>query len=69
VLVCEVDPDGGAIGRTRWQAPDIDGTVVLEAAAAVPGEIVRARMVAADTYDLRGVVVRGEIVDSAGPSH
>jgi ribosomal protein S12 methylthiotransferase len=69
VLVCEVDAEGGSVGRTRWQAPDIDGTVVLGAGAAVPGEIVRARMVAADTYDLRGIVVGNEIVDSAGPSH
>jgi ribosomal protein S12 methylthiotransferase len=72
VLVCEVDPDGGAIGRTRWQAPDIDGTVVLEAVAAVPGEIIRARMVAAETYDLHGVMVgkeMHEIVDSAESSH
>ena len=52
VLVDEVDAEG-AIGRSSWDAPDIDGCVFLNGAAGIkPGDLVRARVVAADEYDL-----------------
>jgi ribosomal protein S12 methylthiotransferase len=43
-------------GRTPWQAPEIDGMVVLRGAAE-PGEFVRARVKQALTYDLVAEVV------------
>src|SRR5207247_51292 len=43
------------VGRTRTQAPEIDGVVRLVGEAA-PGTIVRAVVTGADTYDLRGQV-------------
>jgi ribosomal protein S12 methylthiotransferase len=52
------------VGRTRAQAPEIDGVVVLSGDAA-PGEVVRARITGSDTYDLRGVVLPNAIDTSA----
>jgi ribosomal protein S12 methylthiotransferase len=61
VLVESSNPDGGTTGRTREQAPAIDGVVRLTGRLAdgtlpTPGEIVRARVTGADTYDLRAAV-------------
>ncbi len=69
VLVCEVDERGRVLGRTRGQAPDIDGTIVLERADVAPGDLVQVRIVEAGTYDLRGMVLGGDhVVDSAAAS-
>jgi ribosomal protein S12 methylthiotransferase len=52
VIVDEVDADGG-VGRSEWDAPEIDGSVLLSGAAgAKPGDIVRAQVTRADEYDL-----------------
>jgi ribosomal protein S12 methylthiotransferase len=52
VLVDEVD-DEGAIGRSKWDAPEIDGSVFLNGATGVkPGDLVRATVTNADDYDL-----------------
>jgi ribosomal protein S12 methylthiotransferase len=52
VLIDEVDEDG-AIGRTRWDAPEIDGSVFLNGETALkPGEIVEAQITEADETDL-----------------
>jgi ribosomal protein S12 methylthiotransferase len=68
-LVCRVDERARVLGRTRGQAPDIDGTIVLEGAEPAPGDLVQARIVEAGTYDLRGVVLGGDhTVDSAATS-
>jgi ribosomal protein S12 methylthiotransferase len=45
------------VGRTAAQAPEIDGVVRLGGAPAAPGDLVRARLIGARTYDLDGVVV------------
>ncbi|MGB0682076.1 MAG: 30S ribosomal protein S12 methylthiotransferase RimO [Magnetovibrionaceae bacterium] len=52
ILIDEVDEEG-AIGRSQWDAPEIDGAVYLngESELAV-GEIVRGRVVEADETDL-----------------
>ncbi|HRO50446.1 MAG TPA: 30S ribosomal protein S12 methylthiotransferase RimO, partial [Hyphomicrobium sp.] len=56
VIVDEVDPDG-AVGRSKWDAPEIDGSVFLESARPLnPGDIVRARVTDADDYDLFATV-------------
>ena len=52
VIVDEVDHDG-AIGRSRYDAPEIDGAVYLNGEVGLaPGDIVRARVPAADDVDL-----------------
>lgn len=52
VLIDEVDEDG-AIGRSKADAPEIDGAVYLnEATHLQPGQIVRATVTEADDYDL-----------------
>jgi ribosomal protein S12 methylthiotransferase len=59
VLVDEVSQDG-AIGRSSADAPEIDGLVYLEDATELqPGELVRAKITAADEYDLYGSLLRG----------
>ncbi|HEU0060923.1 MAG TPA: 30S ribosomal protein S12 methylthiotransferase RimO [Hyphomicrobiaceae bacterium] len=52
VIVDEVDEEG-AIGRSKWDAPEIDGSVFLNGAKDLAqGDIVRARIVASDAYDV-----------------
>ena len=40
------------IGRTAFQAPEIDGFTYVKAPGAVPGTIVPCRITGADVYDL-----------------
>lgn len=52
VLIDEVDEDG-AIGRSKWDAPEIDGQVFLSNADALRvGDMARVRVTHADEYDL-----------------
>jgi ribosomal protein S12 methylthiotransferase len=52
VLIDEADGEG-AIGRSAWDAPEIDGSVFLNGEAGLTaGDLVRARVVHADAYDL-----------------
>ena len=45
-------------GRTRFQAPDIDGCVYIADGRANPGDIVPVRITQAHTYDLVGEIIR-----------
>jgi ribosomal protein S12 methylthiotransferase len=52
VIVDEVDEEG-AVGRSQWDAPEIDGSVFLNGETVVkPGDMVEARVTHADEYDL-----------------
>ncbi|WP_417360864.1 30S ribosomal protein S12 methylthiotransferase RimO [Gallaecimonas pentaromativorans] len=54
VLIDEVDEEG-AIGRTKGDAPEIDGVVYLNGESSVkPGDIVKVNIDNADEYDLWG---------------
>jgi ribosomal protein S12 methylthiotransferase len=54
VIIDEVDEEG-AVGRSAWDAPDIDGSVFLdEAQGLTPGDIVRVVVEEAEDYDLWG---------------
>lgn len=56
VIVDEVDEDG-AIGRSKWDAPEIDGTVFLnEVTDVTPGDILSVEVEHADAYDLWGSI-------------
>jgi len=48
------DPDGEAVGRIPYQAPDVDGQTFVTGRAARRGTLVRARIVAATGFDLHG---------------
>jgi ribosomal protein S12 methylthiotransferase len=53
VLMCDTDEQGRVWGRTRGQAPDIDGVVYFpQQSQAASGEIVPVRIVGAAGYDL-----------------
>jgi ribosomal protein S12 methylthiotransferase len=57
VIIDEVD-DEGPIGRTIWDAPEVDGAVELHGIKrAKPGDIVRARIIEAGDYDLVGEAI------------
>ena len=63
VIIDEVREDG-AVGRSQWDAPEIDGSVFLARGPDLkPGDIVKARVTHADAYDLWASV--GECVQSA----
>ena len=58
VLIDEVDDEGGASGRSKYDAPEIDGMVHLRDAGGLkPGDIVSVRIEDADEADLFGVPV------------
>lgn len=58
VLIDAVDDEGGASGRSKYDAPEIDGEVHLRDAGGVSvGDIVRVRVEEADEADLFGVPV------------
>lgn len=56
---------GTLVGRSRDQAPEIDGVVLLRGDAA-PGSLVLAKVTDADTYDLHGEIVPSDAVDTVG---
>jgi ribosomal protein S12 methylthiotransferase len=58
VIIDEVNAEG-AIGRSKWDAPEIDGCVYLDGATGLAvGEMVTAHIIAGDAYDLWGEVGR-----------
>ncbi len=55
VMVDDIDEEGAYIGRTAYDAPEIDNTVIFRADAPLkPGEMVRVRITDAFDYDLVG---------------
>ncbi|WCT72283.1 30S ribosomal protein S12 methylthiotransferase RimO [Sphingomonas naphthae] len=58
VIIDEADEDGGATGRSKADAPEIDGQVFLRDAPGLkPGDFVRVEIEDADEHDLYGVPV------------
>ena len=56
VLIDEVDEDG-ASARSVWDAPEIDGSVLIEEAGDLqPGDLARVTIVDSDDYDLWGEI-------------
>ena len=55
VIVDSTDEDGSCIGRTRFDAPEIDDSVIFKPKKAhIPGDIVNVRITDAFDYDLIG---------------
>ena len=51
-MVDEID-DGGAVARSHWDAPEIDGNVYVRGKTGLkPGDRLRVVVEAADDYDL-----------------
>ena len=58
VIIDAADEDGGATGRSKADAPEIDGEVHLrDAYGLTPGDVVRVEIEDADEHDLFGVMV------------
>jgi len=58
VLIDAVDDEGGASGRSKYDAPEIDGEVHLRDAGGVAvGDIIRVRIEESDEADLFGVPI------------
>jgi ribosomal protein S12 methylthiotransferase len=57
VLVDDVQPEmGRAVGRSQWDAPEIDGSVIIHEADGIkPGDMVSVTVTDSDEYDLFGV--------------
>ena len=56
VIVDEIDEDGSYIGRTKYDAPEIDNSVIFTSTdKLVPGDIVRVMIRDAFDYDLVGI--------------
>ena len=61
VLIDDVDDEGGAVGRTYADAPEIDGQVHLKGAEGLsPGDMVMAHIDDSDDYDLYATVIHNE---------
>jgi len=62
VLVDDVRPaEGRAIARSKWDAPDIDGQVIVDKAQGIkPGDKVTVTVTGSDEYDLFAVPVSAE---------
>jgi len=58
VLVDGVETDENLLtGRTKTQAPEVDGVVILDDIEALPGDIVSVRIAGSTDYDLIGVPI------------
>jgi ribosomal protein S12 methylthiotransferase len=53
ILIDQVLPEGGAIGRTQAFAPEIDGVVYLDQYRGKPGQFTKGLIVSSGKYDLK----------------
>jgi ribosomal protein S12 methylthiotransferase len=61
-LIDEIRPSGLLVGRTQWDAPEVDNQVLVQPTAtqagqALPGEFVSVKVTGCTPYDLKGVLV------------
>ncbi len=68
VLVDDVQPEmGRAVGRSKWDAPEIDGAVIIHEAEGIKvGDMVSVTVTDSDEYDLFGVPAAVAAQDAAG---
>ena len=52
VLLCEEGPDGSVYARAGFQAPEVDGQVVVDGCRTEIGGFIDVRYERADSYDL-----------------
>lgn len=58
VLIDMVNPYGVLMGRTQWDAPEIDNTVQVKGSGVMPGEIVPVKITQVTPYDLKGILAK-----------
>ena len=60
VLVDEIRPSGLVVGRTQWDAPEVDNQVLVQrnTDGVIPGELVTVFVEQVTPYDLKGRIVR-----------
>jgi ribosomal protein S12 methylthiotransferase len=60
VLVDDVEPEGNkAIARSKWDAPEIDGQVIVSNADGIkPGDMIDVLVTDSDEYDLFATPVK-----------
>lgn len=57
IIVDGIDSEDTLLtGRTKYQAPEIDGTVILDSLDAAPGSIIQVKIVGSTDYDLIGQI-------------
>jgi ribosomal protein S12 methylthiotransferase len=61
VLLQEIDTDGKRVGRARYQAPEVDGQVIVENCSGNIGEYEDVVIQRSDAYDLYGIPAGGGI--------
>jgi ribosomal protein S12 methylthiotransferase len=68
VLVDDVQPEmGRAVGRSKWDAPEIDGAVIIHEAEGIKvGDMVSVTVTDSDEYDLFGVPAAVAAQDAQG---
>ena len=58
VLIDYVDDEGNAVGRSKYEAPDIDGVITIANTRGIkPGDMVRARITASSEHDLEAELI------------
>ncbi len=57
------------VGRTQWDAPGIDNTVLIRGVGLRPGEIVQVNITKATAYDLEGICATHATAQSAQPAY
>ena len=61
VIIDELRPSGLAVGRTQWDAPEVDNQVLISPTAGqappLPGEIVGVKVTGVTPYDLKGNMI------------
>jgi ribosomal protein S12 methylthiotransferase len=56
VIIDSISPTGLRLGRTQWDAPEVDNAVMVKGHA-TPGDIVQVAIEQATPYDIKGTVV------------
>ena len=59
VLLQSVDSDGRGYGRAWFQAPEVDGQIIIENCRAKPGKFLNVVIERSDAYDLYGRQIEG----------
>lgn len=55
VIIDTLNEDGTAVGRSKYEAPDVDGIITVHNVKGIrEGDIVKVEITSSDTHDLQG---------------
>ena len=58
ILIDYVSDDGIAVGRSKYESPDIDGVITIENTKGLnPGDMVNAKIIDHDEHDMKAELV------------